>query len=214
MRIDSLIKWLSASSRGKELLTFDAFPEEYEMFVTHVLHRGEIGKAIGRVIEAHFKGEPVPSFALDTACGTGIITNAVEPHIVFGGRVVGCDISCAMLEYARRTKNPRIEWHTASFENLAGIPDDSVDVYTMVAAYRFVKDHGRFMSEMERVLSPRGIAILPKTRKNISKHRMRRMKRMANEVGLDMKIHITRFKSLRNALRCHEFLLFTKRNCR
>lgn len=205
-----IVKWLSASASMNELEIFDAYPEEYEELVSLFLQRKEIGKAVGRIIEEHFKGRHAPMFALDTACGTGLITSAVEPHIAPDGRVVGFDVSRRMLDYAKKTKRQRIEWRENSFEDLRGIPDGSVDVYTMVAAYRFVRKHRTFLSEMARALAPGGIGILPRSKRNISDYRMRWMRKTVAELNLNMEVRPSDFKSAFQRMRCPEMLIFTK----
>src|SRR3712207_2511252 len=63
--------------------------------------------------------------ALDLACGTGIVTRRLAAAVGPTGRVVGLDISVAMLEEARgrpRPEGAEIEWRHGDAQ-ATGLPD-------------------------------------------------------------------------------------------
>lgn len=208
--IVSGLKWGIACLTGREANFFIEDPEGYERAVNYFQKREEIGKAIRRVIEEHFDGKSQPHSALDTACGTGIITEYIEGSVHQEGRVIGRDVSKPSVEYAAKTKSPRIEWQEGSFENLEGIEDGSIDIYTMVAAHRFIEDLRAFYGEMARVLNEDGLAILPWFSPDIKRSTLRKVRNVIPELGLEMDIHRMRLRGFFNRLFVRRFLLFKK----
>jgi len=91
-------------------------------------------------------------------------------------------------------------------------PDESVDVYTMVSAYRFVRDDRKFLSEMARVLAQGGIAVIPRSRGNISDFRLFKIGKIIGSLGLKMESRRPHFTGVVDKLviTVTEFLIFTK----
>ncbi|WP_425145803.1 class I SAM-dependent methyltransferase [Deinococcus sp.] len=109
------------------------------------LHPQIIGR-IGRHLNLT---TPLPS-ALDVACGTGHSSAALHD---IATRVVGTDVSAAMLSYARRAF-PDTEFLEAAAEHLP-FPDQSFDLVTVSMAFNAF-DQERFLAEARRVLVPGG----------------------------------------------------------
>jgi SAM-dependent methyltransferase len=96
---------------------------------------------------------------LDVACGPGTVTRLAARRVGPSGRVVGCDLSPAMLELAR-SKNPvegsaPIEYLERPADSL-GVPDDDFDVVTCQQGLQFFPDRPAALSEMRRALRPGG----------------------------------------------------------
>jgi ubiquinone/menaquinone biosynthesis C-methylase UbiE len=105
-----------------------------------------------RLIEAAGVG---PSQAvLDVACGTGIVARTVADWQRGQGRVVGLDLSEAMLQVARRVR-PEIEWRHGDAARLP-FPDRTFDVALCQMAFMFFPDRTQVLSEMARVVTPGG----------------------------------------------------------
>jgi demethylmenaquinone methyltransferase / 2-methoxy-6-polyprenyl-1,4-benzoquinol methylase len=97
---------------------------------------------------------------LDACCGTGDLALADARA---GGRVTGLDFSERMLERARR-KHPEIAWVAGDMLALP-FEDGAFDAATVGFGVRNVADIERGLSELRRVLRPRGrVAILEITR--------------------------------------------------
>ena len=95
--------------------------------------------------------------ALDVACGTGKLTAALAGAVGPTGRVVGVDISTAMLEEARRVYGSmaRVEFVCG---NALALPfgDDEFDAATIGFGMRNLSSYEDGFREMARVVRPGG----------------------------------------------------------
>lgn len=96
---------------------------------------------------------------LDIACGSGLPALAVAERVGASGRVVATDIAPAMVEVTRRRARE------SALENLEVLEMDaaelrfgerSFDAVTCACGLMFCPEPGRAVSEMRRVLVPRG----------------------------------------------------------
>lgn len=89
---------------------------------------------------------------LDVATGTGNTAFALAPHV---RRVIGLDVTEAMLDQARRIAAERgisnVEWVIGDAQRLP-FPDDTFDAYVVRAAPHHFPDVDAFMREAFRVL--------------------------------------------------------------
>ena len=92
--------------------------------------------------------------ALDVATGTGNTAFALAPHV---RRVVGLDLTRAMLDEARRVATERaianVDWVIGDAARLP-FQDDTFDVYVVRAAPHHFSDVDAFLAEAYRVLKP------------------------------------------------------------
>ena len=86
---------------------------------------------------------------LDVACGTGIVTTQVR-----AARVVGLDISPAMLDVAMRTAG--IEWMQGSALAMP-LPDAAFDVVLCQQGVQFFPDRAMAARELRRVCKGRAV---------------------------------------------------------
>ena len=97
---------------------------------------------------------------LDVAPGTGQVLFAAAEAVGPGGRVVGIDLTVAMLEQARRGIEARglanVEIEVGDAEQLA-FPDTSFDRVLCGFGLFFFPDRDRALREFHRVLRPGGI---------------------------------------------------------
>ena len=91
---------------------------------------------------------------LDVACGTGIVARTAAAVVGPAGRVVGVDLNESMLTVARAVA-PDIEFHRS---DAAALPfaDGSFDVALCQSGLMFMPDVVAALSEMRRVVAPRG----------------------------------------------------------
>jgi len=97
---------------------------------------------------------PSGARALDIACGTGVVTRAVAQRVGTTGRVVGLDLSAAMLAVARVVPSPAgpvIEWQEGNALALP-FPDQTFDLVTCQQGVQFFPDRAGGLREMHRVL--------------------------------------------------------------
>ena len=91
---------------------------------------------------------------LDVATGTGNTAFALAPHV---RRVVGLDLTRAMLDQARRIAAEReianVDWVIGDAEHLP-FPDATFDLYAVRAAPHHFADVEAFLREANRVLKP------------------------------------------------------------
>jgi len=97
---------------------------------------------------------------LDIACGTGALTRCVAKSLGPRGRVVGLDLSPAMLAVARTIapdgpQNPPIEWQEGD-ANAIPFGNETFDVVYCAFGLMFFSDRIATLKEMRRVLKPDG----------------------------------------------------------
>lgn len=96
---------------------------------------------------------------LDVACGPGTVACLAAERVGPTGRVVGCDVSPAMLELAR-AKLSAVQWIESPAAPLGGIPDAAFDVVTCQQGLQFFPDRPAAVAEMHRALAPGGRAVV------------------------------------------------------
>lgn len=101
---------------------------------------------------------PEDAVVADLGCGTGTAVADLAPHV---GRVIGVDSSGEMLKAARRrTREMRnVELHRAPLESVP-LQDEECDAAVMFLALSYVAEPGVVLSEMARVLRPRGKCVV------------------------------------------------------
>ncbi|NJD29801.1 MAG: ubiquinone/menaquinone biosynthesis methyltransferase [Chloroflexi bacterium] len=102
--------------------------------------------------------------AVDVATGTGKVAEGLADRVGVFGRVVGVDVSTAMLELARRANIDRIELEFVVGDAMA-LPLDSeaFDAATIAFGMRNLPDYERGFAEMLRVLRPGGRVVCAET---------------------------------------------------
>lgn len=101
------------------------------------------------------------SHVLDMGCSNGSHLLSLAPKISSG---VGVDFSKRFIEYAqnelKKTSLKNVEFIECSFDKLS-IDDQSIDVlYSFSSIYYYLGDLGKLVSEMHRVLSDNGKALI------------------------------------------------------
>ena len=95
--------------------------------------------------------------ALDVATGTGKVAEGLADRVGPFGRVVGVDVSRAMIERAKRANADRIELEFVVGDALdLPVEDETFDVATIAFGMRNLADYERGFSEMRRALRPGG----------------------------------------------------------
>jgi arsenite methyltransferase len=98
---------------------------------------------------------------LDVGAGDGLIGFGAIDLVGPAGKVIFSDVSADLLEVCRTQSRTmglqdRCEFVRASAEELAAIPDSSVDVVTTRSVLIYVQDKQRAFDEFHRVLRPSG----------------------------------------------------------
>ena len=134
---------------------FDEIAPRYD-FVTQALSFGSDQRWKRRLVEA-LPPRPGAILCLDLACGTGDITELVGRRYP-QGRVIGLDITQAMLDLAgRRHTLANLELIRQDMSRLP-VADGSVDIVTGGYALRNAPDLEGTLDEIARVLKPGGWA--------------------------------------------------------
>jgi len=123
----------------------------------------EMGTAATEAIVAEAQVAPGMR-VLDVACGSGEPSISIAALLKGTGRVVGIDLASAPLEVARKRASKRgldnVEFQQADVHALP-FPDKSFDRVTSRLSVMFFSDMPKALSEMRRVLKPRGrVALL------------------------------------------------------
>jgi ubiquinone/menaquinone biosynthesis C-methylase UbiE len=134
-----------------EAKTFVAttFTEIYERVLVGPLFRPFAEKLVARV--APTPGDSV----IDVACGTGIVARVARECLGPEARIVGVDVSPAMLAVALAV-DPAIDWRQG---NAASLPVGAAEHFTVLTCHQglqFMPDKLAAIREMRRVLSPGG----------------------------------------------------------
>ena len=101
---------------------------------------------------------------VDVGCGPGLLALELSAAVGEKGRVIGIDSSSAMIGLAeKRCGNlPNIELHEGDATSL-NLDDASADVVCCTQVLLYVPDHEKAISEMYRVLKPRGRVVVMET---------------------------------------------------
>lgn len=107
---------------------------------------------------------PAGATVLDHACGAGMDLLVAAQHIGPEGRIIGVDMTRAMLEFAGAAAREagfgdRAEFHLGLFEALP-VADASVDVVLSNGVLNLAPDKPLVMREIVRVLRPGGALML------------------------------------------------------
>jgi ubiquinone/menaquinone biosynthesis C-methylase UbiE len=132
-----------------QTLFSSSFPEVYERFLVAPLFRPFAQALLDR---AHLTRD---DRLLDVACGTGIVARLAREVIGERGRVVGIDVSPAMVGMAKSVA-PSIEWREGDATHLPAAGDDTFTVVTCHQGVQFFPDKPSAVREMRRVLAPGG----------------------------------------------------------
>jgi ubiquinone/menaquinone biosynthesis C-methylase UbiE len=97
-----------------------------------------------------------PSRVLEIACGTGVVTRALDNALAGDVTIVATDLNAAMIEQARSEGTRRaVDWRTADAMSLP-FPDASFDCVVCQFGVMFFPDKAHAFAEARRVLSPGG----------------------------------------------------------
>lgn len=129
--------------------------DAYESFLVPALFTPWARLLVERA--APHEGERV----LDLACGTGVVSREVAPHVGPRGRVTGVDFSSDMLAVARSrpSSGASIQWRECDACAL-DLPDRSVDVVLCQQGLQFFPDRAAAAREIHRVLADDGRAVI------------------------------------------------------
>lgn len=100
---------------------------------------------------------------LDLACGSGIVTLQLAPLVGETGKVVGVDLSAPMLAVAAAKEKPAggpVEFREGNGTALIDLDNSSFDVVICQQGLQFFPDRDTGASEMRRVLTSNGRAIV------------------------------------------------------
>jgi ubiquinone/menaquinone biosynthesis C-methylase UbiE len=126
-----------------------SFPEMYERALVGPLFRPWAEDVLVEV--ALSPGDRL----LDVACGTGIVARLAKERLGDTGKVVGVDLSPAMLAVARR-EGPRIDWREGDAAALPLRDDERFDVVVCQQGMQFFPDRAAAARQMRRALAEGG----------------------------------------------------------
>ena len=126
-----------------------SFPEMYEQALVGPLFQPWVEQILD---EAELTRE---DRVLDIACGTGIVARLAKERVGETGKVVGVDLSPAMLAVARRVA-PDIDWREGDASALPLQDDERFDVVVCQQGLQFFPDKLAAARQMYRALDARG----------------------------------------------------------
>jgi ubiquinone/menaquinone biosynthesis C-methylase UbiE len=128
-----------------------SIPENYDRYLGPVLFHGYADDLAARVaIKAGMR-------VLETACGTGIVTERLVAALARHGTIVATDLNAPMLAHAatRVGAAPHLEWRQADATALP-FEEGSFDVVVSQFGLMFYADKALGVREAFRVLKPEG----------------------------------------------------------
>ncbi len=102
---------------------------------------------------AHYEGA-----ILDVGCGRGFLLQKLSKRVESGAKLFGIDISPKLVEIAK-SNNPEADIQVGDAEALP-YPDNSFNFVFMTEALEHMLDFSKALSEIRRVLRPRGILVV------------------------------------------------------
>ena len=133
-----------------QLFVATTFTEIYERVLVGPLFRPFAEQLFARL--APKSGESV----IDVACGTGIVARVARERLGPEARVVGVDVSPAMLAVAREVDRT-IDWRLGNATDLPVVAPEEFTVVTCHQGLQFMPDKAAAIREMRRV--PRPVAV-------------------------------------------------------
>lgn len=94
---------------------------------------------------------------LDVACGQGYFSRAFAEN---GAIVIGCDVSNELIEMAKKHLLKKIEYHTASADDLSFVKDASIDAVVIILAIQNIENMAGTFAECARVIRSNGRLII------------------------------------------------------
>jgi ubiquinone/menaquinone biosynthesis C-methylase UbiE len=128
-----------------------SIPEIYEQFLVPLIFESYARNLAERLAETK------PQDVLETAAGTGVLTQAIASRIPVHARIVATDLNQPMLDHAR-TRLPhdgRVEWRQADALALP-FADQTFDAVACQFGVMFFPDKLQGYKEARRVLRPGG----------------------------------------------------------
>ena len=147
---------MDKQTRNRQFYVDDAISQAY--YSTNPTFPTEVLDAILPYLSAGIK-EKNPqqqcfNTAVDIACGAGLSTLPLAKHFC---KVIGCDVSETQIKEARRHNHlDNVEYHVSAAEEMAFIPDGSVDLVTCATAIRYM-DLDQVCREVKRILCTSGV---------------------------------------------------------
>jgi ubiquinone/menaquinone biosynthesis C-methylase UbiE len=126
-----------------------SFPEIYEQVLVGPLFRPWVERMLDDVALA--PGDRI----LDIACGTGIVARLANERLSGTGKVVGVDLSPAMLAVARKAA-PDIDWREGDASALPLLDNEQFEIVVSQQGLQFFPDKPAAARQMRRGLAANG----------------------------------------------------------
>lgn len=126
-----------------------SFPQMYERWLVGPLFRPWAELTLDEL------GLSTGDHVLDIACGTGIVARTAQQRLGDASRIVGIDITPAMLEVARAAA-PGIDWREGSAGALPLRDGEQFDAVICQQGLQFFPDKPVAAAQMRRALAPGG----------------------------------------------------------
>jgi ubiquinone/menaquinone biosynthesis C-methylase UbiE len=131
------------------LFVATTFTEIYERALVGPLFRPFAEKLFARLAPGR------DDSLIDVACGTGIVARVARERLGRDARIVGVDLSPAMLAVARSVE-PTIDWRQADATSLPVETSERFTLLTCHQGLQFIPDKAAAVREMRRVLAAGG----------------------------------------------------------
>ena len=151
-----------------------SFPEMYEQELVGPLFRPWVEPMLEEVKLV------ASDRVLDVACGTGVVARLAKERVSETGKVVGVDLSPAMLAVARRMA-PDIDWREGDASALPLREDERFDVVVCQQGLQFFADRLAAVRQMRGALGESGRVAMSTWRPDEEYPLLRELRRVAEQ---------------------------------
>ena len=121
-------------------------------------NREEIGNQILGVLKKSYRGKTLKNtIALDIGCSNGIITHLLADSV---GQITGIDVDIPAIKFAKRNfKKNNLKFKVMDGTRM-NFPKNHFDIVICNQVHFYVKDSNLLISEIHRILKPKGVCFL------------------------------------------------------
>lgn len=187
------MRWAGLSLIGKGSEFYRNDPQGYEAVARALMGREEVAKSIRNVVDCAANGHH-RNIAVDAACGTGLVTDALAGS---AQRVIGSDLCDEALAFAQASKHPSLEFRCADLHDFSAFETASIDVYSLAFAHRYINDLQEFYASLAGALAGDGSAVITTVQRART---LAAVQQCCDRVGLVMRVVRPKFRSLFNRM--------------
>jgi SAM-dependent methyltransferase len=142
-----------SNQHDSDLVFAGSIPELYERYLVPLIFQPYADDLAGRLVDLG------PSSVLELAAGTGVVTRTMATRLPASVAITATDLNQPMIDHAAVIGTARpVTWRQADAVSLP-FEDGCFDAVVCQFSVMFFPDRHKALTEMFRVLGPRGVAV-------------------------------------------------------